>query len=674
MKINSYYFEKNNIWYFRKRIPSHLSDKVKIYRRSLLKLLGKKAYYKNLLNGNLLSIANFINNNVEYFFIMKENVVLTEIDEYIKSILYKYQREATNNENGNFLDNIGSNKAEIEQMRFDSLTHYDENGKKFAGHTSEALEKEKDEVIEAYKTDRINVRKKKVNDIISRQPIFSQEEYEKIPDEYLKVFEEALLKIEVDVLDQDIKNYHAVHKSYKKPLISVKDLTEENLHESIAPEIYELIQEKKAQKLKASENRDNWDFLIDQYITKDLKSRTENTKRNAEIALTQFRHIMLGNEKFTSEDCSYKKLTIHDIQSLEEIEYLKDIFMEFPKLKTNELQTMFREKGMIYTIEFTKKDRETYPKNFLSGLNTKIKTIKKFIEKIKKRDKKKYGNLDIDLWKDLNIHFRDLSKEDQRYNIDNQKLVLMSEDLNKYLFTKYDDSKKGKQSFTKHTSSSAHIFWSIMLGIYTGARSEELAQINISRDLKKVLLEEKEIYYFDLHISDHTSQSLKNLSSRRNVPVSDYLIEMGFLNYLDSRIKAKKESLFDLSLNSDNKRKQFPRNFNDSFKLFFNEEHPNEIGKIPTFHSLRAYFVSRFMKDEKNEARYNFINLKKLIGHTTEDLHKDVSINSYYREGLEIEFSKKLIDDMDFEIDEGYEKIQTLTKEKYPNILYTLDI
>ena len=674
MKINSYYFEKTNIWYFRKRIPSHLSDKVKIYRRSLLKLLGKKAYYKNLLNGNLLSIANFINNNVEYFFIMKENVVLTEIDEYIKSILYKYQREATNNENGNFLDNIGSNKAEIEQMRFDSLTHYDENGKKFAGHTSEALEKEKDEVIEAYKTDRINVRKKKVNDIISRQPIFSQEEYEKIPDEYLKVFEEALLKIEVDVLDQDIKNYHAVHKSYKKPLISVKDLTEENLHESIAPEIYELIQEKKAQKLKASENRDNWDFLIDQYITKDLKSRTENTKRNAEIALTQFRHIMLGNEKFTSEDCSYKKLTIHDIQSLEEIEYLKDIFMEFPKLKTNELQTMFREKGMIYTIEFTKKDRETYPKNFLSGLNTKIKTIKKFIEKIKKRDKKKYGNLDIDLWKDLNIHFRDLSKEDQRYNIDNQKLVLMSEDLNKYLFTKYDDSKKGKQSFTKHTSSSAHIFWSIMLGIYTGARSEELAQINISRDLKKVLLEEKEIYYFDLHISDHTSQSLKNLSSRRNVPVSDYLIEMGFLNYLDSRIKAKKESLFDLSLNSDNKRKQFPRNFNDSFKLFFNEEHPNEIGKIPTFHSLRAYFVSRFMKDEKNEARYNFINLKKLIGHTTEDLHKDVLINSYYREGLEIEFSKKLIDDMDFEIDEGYEKIQTLTKEKYPNILYTLDI
>ncbi len=143
MKINSYCFEKNNIWYFRKRMPDNFNEKTVIYRRSLLKLLGKKVYYKTLLNGTLLSIASFINNNVEYLFLMRGNLTLSDIDDYIKNLLYRYQREAANNENGSFLDNIGSNKAQIEQMRFDGLSYYDEDGLKFAGHTPEALNKEK---------------------------------------------------------------------------------------------------------------------------------------------------------------------------------------------------------------------------------------------------------------------------------------------------------------------------------------------------------------------------------------------------------------------------------------------------------------------------------------------------------------------------------------------------
>ena len=67
MKINSYCFQKNNIWYFKKRIPSSLNTKNLIYKISLKKLLGKKSYYNSLLAGTIFSITNYLNNNIRYY-------------------------------------------------------------------------------------------------------------------------------------------------------------------------------------------------------------------------------------------------------------------------------------------------------------------------------------------------------------------------------------------------------------------------------------------------------------------------------------------------------------------------------------------------------------------------------------------------------------------------------
>ena len=69
MKINSYCFQKNELWYFRKKIPFLLNKKTPIYRVSLKKLLGKKSYYNSLLNASLFTIANYINNQVELLFL-----------------------------------------------------------------------------------------------------------------------------------------------------------------------------------------------------------------------------------------------------------------------------------------------------------------------------------------------------------------------------------------------------------------------------------------------------------------------------------------------------------------------------------------------------------------------------------------------------------------------------
>lgn len=681
MKINSYCFEKKNIWYFRKRIPMNLtSNKTIIYRRSLLRLLGKKSYYNSLLNGTLFHIANFINNNVEYLFIIKEKITLTDIDDYIKNLLFRYQREAINKEDGNFINNIGSKSAETEQLRFDALTYYDETGVKYAGHTPEALHKEKETIGNAFNSEKISLRKQKVNDILKRQIIISDEEFEKIPEERLKEFEEALLKIEIEVLNQDINNYNAVNKKTDVPTIKSENLTEDSLKKLLPKELIQHLQnlqnnpESNSEKTTTN-NSDNWELLIDSYLNGKMKTAGNNTKRNIEIALNQFKDIMLGDENLEKEDGSnYKKLNIVDVITMNEINYIKNIFMEFPKLDTIELKNMFRTKGMLYTVEFAKQNRNKFPKNLINGLNTKLKIIKNFIEDVKDNSYDKYKSIDLNLWKKLSIKDRDLTKEDKLYNIDNKKLPLMSEDLSLFLTNKYDDTKIGKQLFTKHTSSSAHIFWSVMLGIFTGARAEELAQINIKNDLKKIIVDDEEIYYFYLHISDFQKQSLKNLSSSRNVPISKYLIDLGFLNYIDERIKNKKEYLFDLTINNDGKRKHFQSNFNKTFKPFFQNLHPNLEGQTPTYHSLRSHFVSKFLKDDKNEKRYDIINLKKLIGHTRDDLHKDITINSYFKEALDIKFSKELIDDMNFHIDDGYEKLKSLINIKYPKIIKTLDL
>jgi hypothetical protein len=63
------------------------------------------------------------------------------------------------------------------------------------------------------------------------------------------------------------------------------------------------------------------------------------------------------------------------------------------------------------------------------------------------------------------------------------------------------------------------------------------------------------------------------------------------------------------------------------------------------------------------------IEIKKLIGHTKDDLHKDVTITSYFREPLDIQYAKSLVDTMDFKIDTGYKFIKELMNERCNNII-----
>lgn len=97
------------------------------------------------------------------------------------------------------------------------------------------------------------------------------------------------------------------------------------------------------------------------------------------------------------------------------------------------------------------------------------------------------------------------------------------------------------QSFAADPALS-HCYWFPLLGLYTGARVNEVCQLNPEHDIRQ----EAGIWFLDI-TEDSAGDSritkrLKNKTSSRRVPIHPRLIALGFLDYVD-RIKASGATL-----------------------------------------------------------------------------------------------------------------------------------
>ena len=582
---------------------------------------------------------------------------MEELNDYVIELLQKYEQKAIIRDN-NYVGDIGKEIKEIEKLRFNALSYFDDSGTQFGGHTKIALQKELDELRLAYDTDNVGLYRKKARDILNRQNIITQEEISNIPENMILTFEENLVKKEMEVILQDINNYDNLLN--KKGVVNASNDLLTFLENN--PEINKVLGNMK-QNLS---NQDHWDLLIDKFL--NGQNRANRDIRTAEIALVQFSQIMLGDEQL-----GIPKRNLVDI-NLDDINQIKEVYKNFPKLENKVLKDMWRKKGILYTIAFTtsEKNNGVYKKSLIGGIRVKIKIVIQFLKDIKLYEPEKYGNLNMDLWNRLHITLDELSEEDKAYNKANKKHFFDSKYIDSFLLNRYSEkyeeiSGQARRNFTRHTTASPHIFWSLALGLFTGARAEELAQLRL-RDFEKVVIDNETIYYINLQITDPKKQSLKNLASERPIPISNYLIEWGFLNYVQDRINEKADYLFDLTINKDRKRNGFQKNFNEDIKSHIKQFHPEHKGKLPSFHDLRSHFVSRFLNGKKDDTN-KLIDLKKLIGHTSKDLHKDVTIGVYHREPMEIKYSKYLMDNIDLKIDTGYKFIKGMMNEKYNNTI-----
>lgn len=660
MKLISHCYQRGNIWYYRKKIKAGKikgKDKSYIFKVSLKKVLGNVNYHKAILQGTLFTISTYIHNNLEIYLNEKENLTLKELNDFVLNILQRYETQAFMSEN-NYTKEIGTRKQEIEEMRFNQISYFDDNGVKFFGHTPKALEKEIAELEQASDSQNKGLIRKKATDILNRQNIITQDEISQIEllDNDLRFsFEDSLVKKEIEILLQDMNNYHSRYK-IKNQHSDANELLQK-LYQ--VPELNNILKNiEKSQK----EDFDNWDSLIQTYVNNlDFENATIRVQ---EVTVTQFSQIMKGDASLGVPTRAILSCGVEDIKAL------KPIFLSLPNLTLKGMEK-WREDGILYTIEKAKK--EGIKKIGLGGIQSRIEIIFEFLDLLK-LTVDKYKDLNLEMWKKfLSVKERDLSKEDKIQNEKDKKLPLKSEYLNGFLYNRYKQKEglragTAQRNFTRHTTASPHIFWSVMLGIFTGARAEELAQLRISDIQKK-----DEIYYINITSDIENNQRTKNEQSKRKTPICNKLLELCFLNFVQRRKALNKETLFDLKINQDGKRKDFQKSFNDEIKVYIRSQYPNLPNYKFSFHGLRAHFVSAFLREDW-ESKEKLIQLKKIIGHTSSDIHKDITITHYDRDEIELTKSKSLIDNIDFGIQEGFEEIKSLMTEQYGEPILVLDI
>ncbi|MDX8432853.1 site-specific integrase [Mesorhizobium abyssinicae] len=151
--------------------------------------------------------------------------------------------------------------------------------------------------------------------------------------------------------------------------------------------------------------------------------------------------------------------------------------------------------------------------------------------------------------------------------------------------------------------------WGPLIGLYTGARLNEICQIELS-DIK----EDAGIWYFDFN-DEGDKKHLKTTASRRIVPVHDQLLALGFLEYVDALRARGQTRLFpDFSFSAK-------EGYGRPLSRWFNERFLVQLG-IKTddlvFHSFRHTMVTRLKHADIED---NLV--KAMVGHTREGVtHK----------------------------------------------------
>ena len=169
----------------------------------------------------------------------------------------------------------------------------------------------------------------------------------------------------------------------------------------------------------------------------------------------------------------------------------------------------------------------------------------------------------------------------------------------------------------------AAAYWLPLLGMFTGARLEELGQLHVA-DVKN----SGALFYLDItNIVDPAeadvfgpdaaaAKSLKTASAKRQVPIHHQLIELGFLDYLASRIEKKGQMLFpQLKVY----RERYTKNWSKWFGRYLNDH----VTKSPEkcFHSFRHGF-----KDALKEVDVDQETVKGLLGHADSDVTESYGV------------------------------------------------
>lgn len=181
--------------------------------------------------------------------------------------------------------------------------------------------------------------------------------------------------------------------------------------------------------------------------------------------------------------------------------------------------------------------------------------------------------------------------------------------------------------------------WATLIGIYTGARLGEIAQLHL-----KDVRQENGIWVFDMN-EDGDRKSLKTSAARRLVPIHNSLIEAGLLDYVQAMTNKKATKLFpDFSYDPKNGwGRQQSRWFNDRLLV--------QLGlktKTRVFHSLRHTVNTRLVHAGVAEPL-----VKSIIGHEQDGM----TYRQYFKEGFTLQQRNEAMQKLNYSISSAHKQL-----------------
>jgi len=186
-----------------------------------------------------------------------------------------------------------------------------------------------------------------------------------------------------------------------------------------------------------------------------------------------------------------------------------------------------------------------------------------------------------------------------------------------------------------------HCYWLPLIGLYTGARVNEVCQLNPQCDIR----EEQGVWIFDITEKSEADatvrKSIKNRSSRRRVPIHSELLRLGFLKYVEEIKQRGEKRLFpewpaSAEGRAAGKAERWFRGLIKSTGL--RDETPG--ARLVGFHAFRHTFLAYAMNNDVLFAEW-------VTGHASESVSRVVA---KYQGEAEISRKAKIVEAIRFDI------------------------
>jgi len=179
-------------------------------------------------------------------------------------------------------------------------------------------------------------------------------------------------------------------------------------------------------------------------------------------------------------------------------------------------------------------------------------------------------------------------------------------------------------TYTRNKYKNEWEYWLPILGLYTGARLEELCQLTVD-DIKQ----EHEIWLLDIREDAAGSKRVKTESSNRKVPLHPTIINAGFIEYVNQLKKEHHKRLWPDLKKIQNRWGHYPsRRFGD-WKRKLGITSPKK-----TFHSFRHNFQDNLKQQLVPSPIIDELVGHVLAGETMGRYGKEYKVEVLYKEGI----------------------------------------